>query len=84
MRVLQEEKLRYKNRLEKSIYQFQNLVKRLDEAVPQLHKEIKPFITKKENAQKKQQPKEAVKQTHHQKLNQELEDIQNKLKNIKI
>ncbi len=77
---LQEEKLRYKNRLEKNVYQLKNLVKRLDDSIPSIHKEIKPLTTKKEITQKKQ----PVKQTANTKLNQQLQDIQDKLKNIKI
>jgi hypothetical protein len=58
-------------------------MKRLDDAVPPLNKEIRPFMDKKQITQKKQ-PTKLVKQTANQKLNQQLQDIQNKLKNIKI
>lgn len=82
---LQEEKIRYKNRLEKSIYQIQNVMKRLDESVPPLNKELKPLFTnKKQVIQRKQPDKKEIKQTHNQRLNQQLQEIQDKLKNIKI
>ncbi|MCX6712042.1 MAG: hypothetical protein NT139_03335 [Candidatus Woesearchaeota archaeon] len=85
IRRLQEEKIRYKNRLEKSIYQLQNVMKRLDDAVPPLNKELKPFVGKKEVIQRKQlATKKPEKQTHNQRLNQQLQEIQDKLKNIKI
>jgi len=85
---LQEEKLRYKNRLEKNIYQLKNLVKRLDDSIHNLHREFKPLTTKKEIIQKKQISKKDIKQYQQVKpvkrLDQQLQDIQDKLKNIKI
>ena len=81
---LQEEKIRYRNRLEKSMYQLQNVMKRLDDAVPPLNKEIRPFVGKKQVIQRKQPDKKEIKQTPNQRLNQQLQDIQDKLKNIKI
>lgn len=82
---LQGEKLKYRDRLEKNIYQLQNIMKRLDESVPPLNKDLKPLFPKKEISSKKpSDKKEVVKQTHNQRLNQELQEIQEKLKNIKI